>query len=101
MAVLAIVNIPGGTPEQYEGVREAVGWESNPPQGLHFHAAAFGEDGVMRVVDVWETAEDMQNFHKSRLGEQMGKLGMPEPQISIYPAYNVNSFPGLSAQQGA
>jgi hypothetical protein len=77
------------TPEHYEKLRKTVNWEGNVPKGLQFHVASFNKEG-MRVVDVWNSAEDFDNFTKSRLMPAVQQLGVKgEPQVEIYPTHAV------------
>ncbi len=51
--------------------------------------AADSSDGSLRV-DIWETAEDYQNFVENRLVPGMASLGLTrEPLVEIYPAHAV------------
>lgn len=83
MAVLMMLEWEGVTPAQYDAVRKHVGWETNKPEGGMFHVAAFNAKGL-RVVDVWESAEQFQRFVETRLmpGTQaVGIKGQPKTEI--------------------
>ncbi len=41
------------TPEEYDQMREGLGLGDTPPAGALFHVAAIGENGKVRVVEVW------------------------------------------------
>ena len=59
MATARIVET-GITPEQYDQMRERLGiGDALPPGGL-FHVAALGEDGKIRVVEVWDSREEAE-----------------------------------------
>ncbi len=49
-------NWEGLTPDQYDALREIVGWDHDVPAGRRFHVASFG-DGVLRMTDVWDSEE--------------------------------------------
>jgi hypothetical protein len=77
------------TPEQYDETRDLVQWETDSPQGALFHVAWF-ENGHFRVLDVWETPEDFQNFVDTRLTPGTNKVGIQgQPQVEISPAHRV------------
>lgn len=79
----------GVTPDQYDAVRELVGWERDAPDGGVFHAAWFTSDGL-RVLDVWETAEHFRRFVDERLMPGVKQLGIGgEPEVQITPAHAV------------
>lgn len=93
--ILAIIHSPEITKDKYEALRPIVQWEKNHPEGILFHAAAFDEQGRMHVVDVWESPEQMEAFFTSRLLPGLQQLGITPPQPSIYPAFNVDAYPGI------
>lgn len=81
MAVCLIVNIPGGTLEQYDQVRQGVGDPLG--EGQISHVAGATDDGIC-VVDVWESREHFDRFLQGQLGEQLGRAGVPQPQITEF-----------------
>jgi hypothetical protein len=66
MTILAIVTGEGMTKDMYESLRKEVNWEGNPPPGVIFHAASFDNSGNLRVADIWESEDHLNNFFKSR-----------------------------------
>jgi len=46
----------------------------------------------LHLINIWESTEKMKEGFVSRLMAVMQKIGIPEPQVEIYPAYNVNVF---------
>jgi hypothetical protein len=85
MAICRVVET-GATPEQYEQVRSKLGVEegSAPPGGL-VHIAAIGEDGKMRVIEVWETREQAEEWgDKVRAVRQELGIGAPAPPPITY-----------------
>ena len=85
MAVCRIIET-GATPEEYEQVRSKLGIdEGSAPAGGLVHIAAVGEDGKVRVIDVWETREhaeewgDMVRAVRQELG-----VGDPAPPAITY-----------------
>lgn len=96
MAVVMIMEWDGVTLEQYEQARHVVRWESEKPPGGIFHVAA--HDGQkLRVTDVWESAEQFQQFVEQRLMPGVAQIGIQgEPKVEIYPAYAIFA-PGYAA----
>ena len=79
----------GVTPEQYERSREVVNWEGDLPDGAILHIAGFDDNGI-RVTDVWESAEQFQDFVESRLMPGVQEVGIQgEPEVEIFPVQNV------------
>ena len=77
----------GVTLEQYEEVRGIVNWEGNVPEGAVLHVCS--HDGKsLRITDVWESAEDFNNFVNNRLMPATSKLGITtQPQVEVYPLH--------------
>ena len=70
MAFAIIVEIPGGTLDQYDKVSEAMrltGAEEASP-GLVIHFAGLAGDSLV-VIDVWESREAYQS-HLDAMGEE-------------------------------
>jgi hypothetical protein len=61
MAICRIIET-GATPEHYEQVRSKLGVEDSPPPGGLIHIAAKGDDGTIRIVEVWETREHAEEW---------------------------------------
>jgi hypothetical protein len=79
----------GVTPEQYEAARKLVDWETNRPDGGMLHIAAFTGDGL-RVVDLWESAEQFNQFVESRLMPGVKQIGIEgEPEVELYELHNM------------
>jgi hypothetical protein len=79
----------GVTPEQYEQAREKVDWEGQPADGGMFHVAWFDDDGL-RVVDVWESAEQFQRFTEERLMPGVQEVGIEgEPEVELRDAHRL------------
>jgi hypothetical protein len=92
VAVTFIMEIPGGTAEQYDAVMEKIGLAGpNPPlpEGGLFHCAYATESG-WRVIDVWESEEAFGRFFAERLGDALASSGVPmsEPP-RFYQVYNL------------
>ena len=50
----------GITPNEYDQMRETLGVGDTPPAGSLFHVAAVGEDGKIRVFEVWDSREQAE-----------------------------------------
>ncbi|MFZ3167246.1 MAG: hypothetical protein WA130_06490 [Candidatus Methanoperedens sp.] len=91
--IVAFVNWEGVTKEIYEQARERVNFERDVPKGLVIHIAMFDKIGL-RVVDIWESEENFNNFARDRLTPVTDKLAETKPNIEIYPLY-VLFMPGI------
>jgi hypothetical protein len=89
MAVITHVFIPGLTAEQYDRLRDVVGWLERPPAGGILHTA-WKVDGGIRGTDAWESAEAFAAFGQDRLGPALAELGVAaEPEVTIESAHEV------------
>ncbi|HEY5977796.1 MAG TPA: hypothetical protein VIT85_08050 [Solirubrobacterales bacterium] len=90
MAIGLSIRFADGTAEQYEAVHEQMGVESDPPEGMIFHAAG-PIDGGWGVLDFWESRAQFDAFLEGRIGPAMAALGdaaLPNPEIKEFPVHN-------------
>jgi hypothetical protein len=89
MPIVVIMKFPGITPAQYDESRKIINWEGNVAKGALFHVASFDKEGL-RATDVWESAEDFDNFVKNRLMPGLKKQGISaQPQVEIFPTHAI------------
>ena len=89
MKTMMIMKWNGVTPGQYEQVRKEVNWEGNRPKGGIFHVASFG-NGALHVTDIWESADDFNNFVEKRLMPGVAHAGITsQPQVETFPVHAV------------
>jgi hypothetical protein len=97
MAIGMLAEIPGGTIEQYEAVVRALDVQHNPPAGGLFHSAGEAQ-GVLRVVEVWESQAELDAFVRDRLRAAIEQVGMPQPRMTVWPLHAVRAAPQLVPQ---
>ncbi len=89
MRIVMQMKWDGVTPEQYNSMRQSVHWEGNVPQGAVFHVAGF-HDNAIHVTDIWESAEDFNNFAQSRLIPGAIKAEIKgQPQVELFPMHAI------------
>jgi hypothetical protein len=94
MAVAAHVMWTGLTAEQYDQLRDVVGWEQEAPQGCILHLASFSPEGA-HIVDVWESEEAARRFFEDRLMPGALQFETPgEPEGRFFPVHALFT-PGL------
>ncbi|MEU6069754.1 MULTISPECIES: hypothetical protein [Streptomyces] len=99
MAVVMSMSWAGVTPEQYDTVRDAVGWEETAPAGAQVHVAWFDAQGL-HVVDVWDSEEVFQTFFTERLAPAVEKAGIAgEPESEFCPLHRRFITPGVSGAE--
>ncbi|HEX2129595.1 MAG TPA: hypothetical protein VHF58_10310 [Solirubrobacterales bacterium] len=76
----------------YDGVHAELNVEQDPPAGLIFHSAGFGENGAFRIYEVWETREQAEEFLNERIMPAVNKVteGDPSPPATqeLYELHN-------------
>jgi hypothetical protein len=58
MAVLMTAEVPGMTPDAYDGMQAALGENLRRAKGFISHAAGVTDGGGWRVTELWESIED-------------------------------------------
>ena len=94
MAILAIFTGNNITKQMYEALRKEVDWERNHPAGVILHAAGFESGNNVRVADIWESEEELNNFVSSRLMPVMQKGQVPAPKVEIFQINDVSAYSG-------
>ena len=94
MAVAVIQETPDiVTVELYDAVNEKLDAYDTPPQGLLVHAAGAKEGGGFRIVDIWESAEDMERFTNERLRPAIEEVaGGDAPEADPPLVYELHDF---------
>ena len=75
MAVGIRVILDGATAEMFDQVNALIDPDSNPPEGLLFHASGPMEGGY-GAIDFWESRAHFDRFSQERIGPAMAQLGM-------------------------
>ena len=91
MAIVMNMHWPEATQDQYDKLRERVGWEASKPTGGIFHVAWWEDDG-MHILDVWESREDFERCMAERAMPGIEAIGgIPgRPDVSIAEVYGTN-----------
>lgn len=50
----------GITADEYDQMVTRLGIESSPPPGGVFHLAAVGDDGKVKIVEIWDSREEAE-----------------------------------------
>jgi len=80
----------GITPGEYDQMREKLGVGDAPPAGGVFHAAAVGEDGKIRVFEVWDSREQAEAWgEKVMAARTEAGFGDGPPSIEYLDVHNV------------
>jgi hypothetical protein len=79
----------GATPEQYDQVRSRLNVGDSPPPGASLHIGARAEDGKIRVIEVWDSREQAEEFGEKvrAVRQELGFEGQPE--IHYFEVHNL------------
>jgi hypothetical protein len=94
MATVIMQRWTGFSPEQYDAVRELVGWDRHNPAGMRLHVASFN-NGELDMTDVWDSEAQFMTFVETQIMPavaQLGIKGQPETTVStLYELTDVTS----------
>jgi hypothetical protein len=78
MAICRMIET-GARPEQYDQVTERLGIGDSPPPGAQLHVAALADDGTIRVVEVWDSRDQAEQFTERvrSARQEVGVTGQP------------------------
>jgi hypothetical protein len=80
----------GFSPEQYDAVRDLVGWDRTTPDGMRLHVATF-DSGALTMTDVWDSEAQFMTFVQTQIMPAVTQLGIAgQPEIAISPLYELN-----------
>jgi hypothetical protein len=91
MPVLVVVEVPGGSSALDEVLMEAWDVTGSPPPGNRLRLAG-PMDGGWRVVSLWDTAEQFQDFLRERLHLTLDDVGDGQPTMSIWKIETMHAY---------
>jgi hypothetical protein len=88
VAVAMLIDNPEGSQEVYEQIRAHIGLDK--PAGGIFHVAGPSPAGGWRVIEVWDSEEEAEQFFKERFVPALQALGIPgpPPPRQFWPVHN-------------
>ena len=98
MPIVLHLEMPEVSIDNYDAVSDRVGLDDDPPQGLILHSSAEMEGGGVRIVDVWESKEDLDRFEQERVMPAIreGELGGPPGRREIIETHHLRRSGRLS-----
>jgi hypothetical protein len=89
VAVVRIIETDIG-PAEYDQMRSALGIVDTPPPGGAFHVAAVGENGKMRIVEVWDSLAQAQAWgDKVTAAREAAGVGGPPPSLEYLEVHSI------------
>jgi hypothetical protein len=90
MAAVIMQKWAGFGPDQYDALRDIVGWDRNTPDGMRLHVATF-DGGVLTMTDVWDSEAQFMTFVQTQIMPAVTELGIAgQPEIAISSLYELN-----------
>jgi len=78
------------TPGEYDQMRKVLGITDTPPPGGAFHVAAVGEDGNLRIVEVWDSREQAEAWsEKVATAREAAGFGGNPPLIEYLEVHSI------------
>jgi hypothetical protein len=91
LSVLVVIEVPGGSAELDAALTETWHLTSSPPAGNQFRLAG-PMDGGWRVVSLWESREQFQQFMRERLHLTLDDAGGDQPTVTFWDIEKVYRF---------
>jgi hypothetical protein len=89
MAICRIIET-GRTPTEYDQVRSNLGTGDSVPAGSTLHIAALGDDGKIRVIELWDSREQADEFtEKIRVAREEAGFGGDMPVPTYFDVHKV------------
>jgi hypothetical protein len=91
VAIVVVNEIEGGNQDFYDQVNPRVMPDGNLPEGCQLHIAGPMENG-WRVITVWDSDEQFQQFRNEKLIPAISEIGSQEriaPSIETSPVYRL------------
>lgn len=87
MPVMIIIRASKVTPESYEAVRAAVGWDRVPPLGAISHSIAFTDQGAVEV-NMWQDQALFDAYVETRLKPVLADMNVVLDDVQIFETHN-------------
>ena len=91
MPVLVVVEVPGGSSALDEALTEAWNMTDSPPAGNRFRLAG-PMDGGWRIVSLWDSEKQFQEFLRDRLHLTLDELSDEQPTVTVWEIESVQTF---------
>jgi hypothetical protein len=86
--IVIMFELPDMTNKEYDAIMSELNEQGKIYNEHRPSHVAFNKDGKWCVVDVWDSAEDLDEFISGTLGPIFQKLNIPAPQPAVYPVHN-------------
>jgi hypothetical protein len=74
----------------YDQMRKRLGIDNAPPPGGQFHVAAIGDDGTVRIFEVWDSREQAEAWgEKVAAAREEAGLGGAPPVIEYLDVHSI------------
>jgi hypothetical protein len=91
VAVLVVIEVPGGSSDLDDALTEAWGIASSPPEGNLLRMGG-PMDGGWRVVSLWESRTRFETFFEERLHLSLQDTGGGQPVVTFWEIEKVHRF---------
>lgn len=91
MAVLVVIEVPGGSSDLDDALTQAWGITSSPPEGNSLRMGGPMEGG-WRIVSLWETRQQFETFLEERVHLSLRDTGEGQPVVTFWEIDKVHRF---------
>lgn len=95
---VVVRHLPAGlTREQYDDVSSRMESAGNwPPAGLDMHVL-FGEEGELRVSEIWDSEDQFREFYADRLAPVLNEVGVSHAEPEVHEVRELQKRPSTAA----
>jgi hypothetical protein len=76
------------TKDDYDQMLSKLGVQGTPPPGGVFHLAAVGDDGKIKIVEIWDSREEAEAWAEKVAAARQAS-GFAEPSVEFLDVHNV------------
>lgn len=87
MPVLVIYAGVAVSEQEYEHIKNDIGWEATPPAGALLHLVGFDEQDRVSEVTLWESKADHDAYRREHLLPAVRRAGLELPDPRIVPLH--------------
>ena len=94
---IACIQLYEASMELYERLTQQLIAENIHPEGLIFHWVAQVDDSHIKITDVWESREALEQWG-ARTGELVQSNNVPEPEVEFFEVSHYQAGADLAQQ---
>lgn len=87
MTIMAVYLVNAATKQNYDDIKDAIGWETDPPDGALLHFAGFDKQGACSV-ELWESEAQFEAYRRDRYDPACEQAGLGRLEARVLEVHN-------------